>query len=240
MTVLDIDIGNSFFKWRLTDDKGLQSRGRCLVEEYSCLLDVELSESITRVRVASVAGVKVNAELSAWCEIQLQLVAEFAVTSVAASGVTNSYSDPSRMGVDRWLAMIAAYHQEKAACWVVDCGSAITVEQLSESGQHLGGYIVPGLPLMARNLLSNTAEIIVDRSVDDFDYLPGVDTSTAVQHGLNWVFRALAHQLAREVSSPIYVTGGDGELFARLIKEQNGSCLYCPELVLDGLAEVLG
>ncbi|WP_261842619.1 type III pantothenate kinase [Aliamphritea ceti] len=240
MTVLDIDIGNSFFKWRLAGSEGQQKRGRCLVEEYPRLLSAELTEKVQRVRVASVAGAKVNAELIAWCQSQLLIAAEFALTSAAAAGVINSYKDPSRMGVDRWLAMIAAYSQAKAACWVVDCGSAITVEQLSEDGQHLGGYIVPGLPLMARNLLSNTAEIVVDRSVDNFEYLPGVDTSSAVQHGLNWVFRALAHQLAREISLPIYVTGGDGELFAELIKEQGGICKYQPDLVMDGLAKVLG
>ena len=213
--------------------------GRCLVAEYPSVLSDQVAGT-ERLRVASVAGEAVNEDLRSWARGVLGLEAEFAATGAKASGVTNSYKDPSRMGVDRWLAMVAAYKRQQGACWVVDCGSAITVEQLSEDGVHLGGYIVPGLPLMAKNLLSNTAEIIVDRSIDTFEYAPGTDTSSAVQQGLNWVFRSVAHQLAREVSVPVYVTGGDGELFAGLMREYHGDCQYFPELVLDGLAEVLG
>ncbi|WP_271271958.1 type III pantothenate kinase [Aliamphritea hakodatensis] len=240
MTVLDIDIGNSFLKWRLVSQTGQSQSGRCLVADYPQVFSGGLLAGVARVRVASVAGGAVNSALQTWVREQLGLEAEFAVTGASALGVTNSYKDPSRMGVDRWLAMVAAYKRQQGACWVVDCGSAVTVEKLSEAGVHLGGYIVPGLPLMARNLLSNTAEIIVDRSVDAFEYTPGTDTSSAVQQGLNWVFRSMAHQLAREVSVPVYVTGGDGELFARLMSEYHGECQYVPELVLDGLAEVLG
>lgn len=240
MSVLDIDIGNSFLKWRLADLSGQPQSGRCLVADYPRVLSGDLVVGVERLRVASVAGAVVNSALKVWAQEQFGLEAEFAVSVAKASGVTNSYKDPSRMGVDRWLAMVAAYKRQQGACWVVDCGSAITVEQLSEDGMHLGGYIVPGLPLMARNLLSNTAEIIVDRSVDKFECAPGTDTSSAVQQGLNWVFRSVAYQLAREVSVPVYVTGGDGELFARLVRESHDECQYLPELVLDGLAEVLG
>ena len=240
MSVLDIDIGNSFLKWRLVEQSAQRQSGRCLVADYPQVFSGGLLEGVERIRVASVAGTAVNSALQLWAREQLGLEAEFAVTGNKASGVTNSYEDPSRMGVDRWLAMVAAYKYQQGACWVVDCGSAITVEQLSEDGVHLGGYIVPGLPLMGKNLLSNTAEIIVDRSIDAFEYAPGTDTSSAVQQGLNWVFRSMAHQLAREVSAPVYVTGGDGELFTRLMSEHHGECQYLPELVLDGLAEVLG
>ncbi len=239
MTILDIDIGNSFLKWRLIG-QGARRSGRCLVADYQNVLSGSLIADVARVRVASVAGGAVNDALKLWAQARLNILPEFAVTCAEIAGVTNSYSDPSRMGVDRWLAMIAAYKYRKGACWVVDCGSAITVEQLSGDGLHLGGYIVPGLPLMAENLLSNTAEIIVDRSIEAFEYAPGVDTSSAVQQGLNWVMRAMAHQLAREVSVPVCVTGGDGELFARLMSEYHDDCEYLPELVLDGLAEVLG
>ncbi|MDO6565202.1 type III pantothenate kinase [Amphritea sp. 1_MG-2023] len=231
MNVLDLDAGNTFIKWRLT---GTDLRGRL---RHTELANSEWPERVARVRIASVAGSEVNQALCDLVAQRWRQSPEFATTQSAACGVRNSYDDPSRMGVDRWLAMLSAWHRAQQACWVVDCGSAITVEQLNHDGQHGGGYIMPGIQLMARNLLSNTAEIIVDHSVDGFDATPGVNTSEAVQHGLNFMLEALAEKLMRNATGqPVYVTGGDGELFCSLIE----GAIWCPDLVLDGLPLALG
>jgi type III pantothenate kinase len=231
MRILDLDAGNTFVKWRLA---GTALRGRI---SHNDLHKVEWPEAIGRVRVASVAGEQVSEALQAFVQQRWQLEAEFARTSAMASGVTNSYTDPSRMGVDRWLAMLSAWDRTKAACWVVDCGSAITVEQLDSNGQHLGGYIIPGIQLISHNLLSNTAEIIVDHSIQGFNSAPGVNTSEAVQHGINLLLEALAEKVMRESKGqPVYVTGGDGALFCSLAD----GAIWCPDLVMDGLPLALG
>ncbi|WP_432471217.1 type III pantothenate kinase [Amphritea sp. HPY] len=232
MTVLDIDIGNTFLKWRDAQSPGIQGSIR--------LADLDNTiwpDRVERVRIASVAGKAVNQQLIEFTGQRWGVVPEFAVTVAAQAGVVNSYKDPARMGVDRWLAIISAYSKAKKACWVVDCGSAITVEQIAADGRHLGGYIIPGLQLMSRNLLSNTAEIIVDHSIQAFDARPGVNTSEAVQHGINLLFSGLAEKVAAmAITDPIFVTGGDGELFSSL----NSKFIFSPELVMDGLELALG
>ena len=231
MKILDFDAGNTFVKWRLV---GSSLRGRV---SHNDLHTVEWPEAIDRVRVASVAGEAVSEALKAFVRQRWQFDAEFAETSAAVAGVTNSYTDPSRMGVDRWLAMLSAWNQAKAACWVVDCGSAITVEQLDRHGRHLGGYIIPGIQLISHNLLSNTAEIIVDHSIQGFNSSPGVNTSEAVQHGINLLLEALAEKIMRESKGqPVYVTGGDGALFCSLVD----GAIWCPDLVMDGLPLAIG
>lgn len=230
MIVLDIDAGNTFIKWRFKE-LGLQGRIR-----HGELEQQKWPGQVDRVLVASVAGEPVNNAIADFVKRRWGVVAEFARTESFKAGVTNSYADPSRMGVDRWLAMLSAWDRSKAGCWVVDCGSAITVEQLDDSGCHVGGYIIPGIQLMSRNLLSNTAEIVVDHSIDRFDASPGVNTSEAVQHGINLLLSALAEKVMREsAGQPVYVTGGDGELFCSLA---NGA-LWCPDLVMDGLSLAL-
>ncbi|MDP1069535.1 type III pantothenate kinase, partial [Klebsiella pneumoniae] len=77
-----------------------------------------------------------------------------------------------RMGVDRWLAMLAAWQRVGQSCWVVDCGSAITLDLLDAEGRHQGGYILPGLRLMQQSLLGNTAEVRVDRDVEHYSVAP--------------------------------------------------------------------
>ncbi|MBR9868803.1 MAG: type III pantothenate kinase [Oceanospirillales bacterium] len=231
MNILDLDAGNTFIKWQVF---GTSVRGRIGHHQ----LDNEVwPESVDRVRIASVAGERVNRSLRNFVQQRWRLQPEFAKTSASACGVVNSYADPSRMGVDRWLAILSAWQLARRACWIVDCGSAITVEQLSNDGQHLGGYIMPGLQLMGQNLLSNTAKVIVDHSIEGFSSAPGVNTSEAVQHGLNLLLESLAENVMRRAGDqPVYVTGGDGELFCTLAD----GATWCPDLVLDGLSLALG
>ncbi|WP_315981437.1 hypothetical protein [Aliamphritea spongicola] len=80
MSVLDIDIGNSFLKWRLVDESGQRQSGRCLVTDYPQVFSGRLLAGVERIRVASVAGTAVNSALQLWGREQLGLEAEFAVT----------------------------------------------------------------------------------------------------------------------------------------------------------------
>jgi type III pantothenate kinase len=239
--ILDIDIGNSFLKWRYACPRQGWVRGRLLTgqleaatfeaAQFDCWPD-----DISRVRVACVAGAPVEALIADYCRQRWSLVAEFARVQQEQAGVRNSYADPSRMGVDRWVAMLAGYHQAGAEVCVVDCGSAITIDFVGADGAHRGGYIVPGVRLMVSSLLVNTARVIADQAVEEFDLTPGTHTSAAVFHGINFVFDAIAQRLLVQLESDypgaaLLITGGDGELFARLAAKGE----YCPDLVLDGL-----
>ncbi len=239
--ILEIDAGNTFIKWRVLDGVRVVCRGRLLTQVLSQAVPAGWPADIAQVRVASVAGPLVASLLTGYCRSLWQLEPRFALTSAAAAGVRNSYAEPSRMGVDRWLVMLAAYNKCRQACCIVDCGSAITVDYLSADGQHQGGYIIPGLRLMSRSLLANTAEVIVDQDISRFSTEPGCHTSAAVGHGANYLFEALQQRLVRDLRqrpepTALFVTGGDGELFHRLAGQGN----WCPDLVLDGLVWALG
>ena len=65
-----------------------------------------------------------------------------------ACGVRNGYDDPTRLGTDRWAAMVAAWQRGHAPCIVACAGTALTVDQLDDNGQFLGGAIVAGYHAM--------------------------------------------------------------------------------------------
>ncbi|MBY4676884.1 type III pantothenate kinase [Marinobacterium arenosum] len=238
--ILEIDVGNTFLKWRLLAADHVVERGRCYSGQLAQGMPEQWPDRVCRVRIGSVAGAEVDALLERYCRQRWQLVPQFARTAAAAGGVRNSYQDPARMGVDRWLAMLAAFNDAGGACCVVDCGSAITVDYVAADGVHQGGYIMPGLRLLKESLLSNTARILVDQSLEQFDTRPGTHTSAAVEHGINLMFQALQEKILADLESrpqpvPLYITGGDGELFHRLA----GCGCYRPELVMDGLVWAL-
>lgn len=233
--ILEIDAGNTFVKWRLLDGTRVVERDRfsTMAPQWSM---PGCWQGVDQVRIASVAGPAVNDRLKALLADCTSATLQFASTGRVQAGVTNSYDDPARMGVDRWLVMLAAFNDCKRACCIVDCGSAITVDYLSSDGCHQGGYIIPGLRLMNGALRTDTAEIVVDQTIDDFSLLPGTHTSAAVVHGVNYLFNALCVQLCDELKldgqeRELYITGGDGALFHQLA----GWGKYEPDLVMDGL-----
>jgi len=84
------------------------------------------------------------------------------VSGASACGVKNGYDHPTRLGVDRWVALIGARHRILARgaprpILVVMVGTAVTVDALDTDGNFLGGLILPGFGLMLRALEMGTA-----------------------------------------------------------------------------------
>ena len=63
-------------------------------------------------------------------------------TQAECAGVRIAYAEPSRLGVDRFLALLAAQARGNGPWLLVSAGSALTVDLLDASGQHRGGVMV--------------------------------------------------------------------------------------------------
>ena len=160
---------------------------------------------------------------------------EIATASAVCCGVTNAYAEPGRLGVDRWLALIAANAVSGGIRVVVDCGTAVTVDVLDAEGRHLGGQILPGLGLMHRCLVGNTR---VDVSFVSPAGLLGSDTEGCVASGIHHAVAALidrvgGHSGSDEKAAAVIMTGGDAEAIAVMM---NVTTEIRPHLVLEGLA----
>lgn len=76
-----------------------------------------------------------------------------------ACGVHSAYSDPERLGADRWAALIGAWDRTRSATLILSLGTAVTCDALDGAGRHLGGVIAPGRLTMARALAEETARL---------------------------------------------------------------------------------
>jgi len=160
------------------------------------------------------------------------------VTTAAEDlGLVNSYEEPQRMGVDRWLAMAGARGQGEGPFCVVDAGTAITVDQVDGDGRHLGGWIVPGPALAAGALFTGTARI--PQELADAAPSWGCSTAECVAAGMDQALRGLGQRIVAAgmelhgAAIPILGTGGDGE---RLLQWLGPDAKLAPDLVLEGLA----
>lgn len=247
--VLQIDIGNSRIKWRLMNVHkpllaGSQATATILSGKPLALQGVT---SVSEVRIASVANPAVITSLRHQLAERFSVSIKMPQVTAKAGGVTCGYKNPQQLGVDRWLAIVAAYHQFPERLLVVDAGSAITLDLVSPGGQHQGGYIIPGLRLMNEALRGGTEAVDVTASNASDLLNPGEDSQQAVNKGCLMAAVAAVEKLASQHPIRVVVTGGDAEVLINglglasdrvdkeLIKPKN-MITHCPDLVLDGLS----
>ena len=231
--ILDIDVGNSFVKWRVSDALGATQEG----SQPTCTLvkdglDLGVISSLGHARVSSVGAESAVTILRQQISDTFGVELQRAVVSKSAGGVRCGYPDFDKLGIDRWLAMVSAFSQFKRSLIVVDLGSAVTLDVVRKDGQHLGGYILPGLSLMRQSLHRGTAQVRVrDHMHDTIE--PGEDTSAAVNRGSLFAVVASIEKLAHVHPSKLIMTGGDASLVRGLL---NVNSHHEPHLVLDGLS----
>jgi type III pantothenate kinase len=246
--ILELDIGNTRCKWRLLDAAGaVGARGFGDLQHWLAgEFPPAWQSAIARVRVASVLAEPVEQSLSARLAAQWQVPVEWARTAASCAGVRNSYAEPWRLGVDRWLALIAAHRDCGGAALVVDIGSALTVDVVDRDGLHRGGYIIPGPRLMADVLLKATDRVRFEPSAALGGLELGQNTETCVSSGITAALagavvlgRGRAEALLAEPLA-LYIAGGySAALAANLAPLGWSDMRLCPDLVLDGLRWVL-
>ncbi len=248
--MLEMDAGNTLIKWRVLS-AGAAVLARGVVADLAGLQSA-LSDrvDIQRVRLACVRDKPFAQQLSDWTMARWQVSAEIANVSPRHAGVTNAYQQYGNLGIDRWLAMLAAFNRtennKNSPCCIISCGTAITLDMVDSSGLHLGGYIVPGLHLQRQSLLHNTAIKLPEEKhwlTSWFAAEPGRSTADAVNHGIYAMVSGwLASHPAVVTSASagrLYLTGGDAVTLAQSFKVIELAHHYEKDLVLDGLAYAL-
>ncbi len=240
MNVLDLDVGNSRLKWRygsVARLRGAMDRSREVADAFPADVRPE------RIRVSSVAGSSFNGVLSDALSERFGIRAEFARVSSSLGGVTCGYEAPDQLGVDRWLAVVAAWQRYRRPAVVVDAGSACTIDLLGEAGVHQGGYIVPGLEMMVAALYARTAQVKVTPRFGDGCLAPGRRTEDAVLRGaigmLADFVSGCASRLAERggTGEPVIVIGGgDAKRLSAVVERPTE---ICEDLVFEGLAVAL-
>lgn len=195
-----------------------------------------------RIIVSSVAGNDVNRAFTDAAHKAGAPTPEFVTSEREAAGITTDYIDPWRLGVDRFVAAIGAFHlaSGQPVC-VVNIGTAMTIDLVDGSGRHRGGAIVPGPALMVSSLLTQTNGIRV-RATGGPDGANGMfarTTRNAIGEGARYaaagvIDRAIEESRLLVGNKPlVLLTGGGSADIKPLIRS---TCVSLPDLVLHGLA----
>ncbi|WCM50902.1 pantothenate kinase [Pseudomonas sp. WJP1] len=242
--ILELDCGNSFIKWRVLKADARQVVGEGVVDSDLALLEgVKGIEGLALrfCRLVSVRTAEETDELIARLKAAFDISVVCAAPSKEMAGVRNGYEEFERLGLDRWLALLGGFHLASGACLVLDFGTAVTADFVSGDGEHLGGFICPGMPLMRNQLRTHTRKIrygdlAAERALERL--VPGRTTVEAVERGCLLMLRGFVLtqlEMARGYwgeNFTVFLTGGDAALVSEMVPEAR----VVPDLVFVGLA----
>jgi type III pantothenate kinase len=230
-----LDLGNTRLKWALQDGADWLARGAVGWDEDVGAVLREAWYGLPSPLVvlgASVVDEARESQVAAAVAAQWPLRVDWLRTPAEACGVRNAYADPQRLGVDRFLAMVAAHAAGHSPCVLAGVGTALTLDALAADGRHLGGLIAPGPQLMQHSLLGATVRVRPERPGRVLDAAD--NTADAVTSGCWQAAAALierfAARMAPQLGGPpaLRLGGGDAEALLPLLQRP-------AELAADGV-----
>ncbi len=255
MTFLALDIGNTRLKWAsyaaAQPNAPLLAQGAEFLENIDKLADGPWCQMAvpTYMLGCVVAGDGIRLRVQEQLEQlpQWDVAPQWVVAAESEAGLTNGYDFPTRLGADRWVAMIGARQRMLAQAApngdarplvVVMVGTAVTVEAIDASGKFLGGFILPGHGIMLKALESGTAGLRVPTG--EVVQFP-TNTSDALTSGGTFAIAGAIERMVQHVrrhcgAEPVcYMTGGAGW---KMAPAMNVAFELVDNLIFDGLLAI--
>jgi type III pantothenate kinase len=118
------------------------------------------------------------------------------------TGMPIRIDNPYEVGADRLVNAIAAYERFGGPCVVVDFGTGINFDAVSEAGEYLGGAIAPGVEISLTALAERGARIPRIELAEPADAI-GKSTRAAIQSGVIFGFAGLIDGVARRIEAEL-------------------------------------
>jgi type III pantothenate kinase len=238
---LVFDVGNTRLKWAAVDSIKQPSDQQKKLWDYSGSINTqslqspehrnELADYISKtlpkpdaIAFSCVAGEEIIHQLQSlfpqWQEVQWkQLYGDSTFEEMRTL-----YQDPSKLGSDRWSAIIGARSLSKTNALIINAGTATTIDLLGANGVHYGGWILPGLRLMHQSLEANTAQLpLAMRDTSQVGF--GTSTNEAIIGGCDAAHIGAiqyALDLAKKINLPIekiWLDGGNAKTLMAQIQQ---------------------
>lgn len=246
--LIGIDIGNTdmtfgiFQGETLCDTFRMRSKVSRTSDEYGMFILDELQykgykkEDVNAVIVASVVPA-VNHSLTSGI-IKYFDLKPIIVGAGIRTGIKIKTMNPQLTGADRIVDAVAAYEIYGGPVIVTDFGTATTVDLVTDSGEFVGGVIVPGINTAAKELSLQAAKL-PEFEIRKTEKVIGKDTVTSMQAGLVYGYIGQMEYIIRKMKEEsgyddvtVVATGGLGKMIA---DETDCINLYDRDLTLKGL-----
>jgi len=226
--LLVLDIGNTntvagvFSEKKLIEQWRLTSKKRTTDEVGIMILELLNSSSIRKKDITAAIYASVVPSLD---EMFIEGVKQYIgvpcmkVNASLNTGLKINMKNPAEVGADRKLNSVAGIEKYGYPLVIVDLGTAITLDIISQQGEYIGGIISPGMELGMEALFSHTAKLpqIVLKAPDNYI---GKSTIEAIQSGIVYgtvgMVDTLIEGVFKELGAlcKVVATGGHAEILA--------------------------
>ena len=210
--LLAIDVGNTQThlgafdgqrlaeNWRFaTDDSDTADELAARISALLALRRIELS-AIRATAISSVVP-RLSVEYQRMVPTYLGHSALMVAPGVK-TGMPVRLDNPHELGADRLVNAVAAYERVGGACAVVDFGTAITVDAISDAGEYLGGAIAPGVQI-SMEALSERAARLPEVDFAEPESAIGRTTQASLQAGMIFGFAGSIDSIAARVNEEL-------------------------------------
>lgn len=232
---LVIDAGNSRVKYGLFEDDNLM---KVIIRDSLDALEIEKIYRENEIKKSILcASRNLTTENIAYLQARKTIILD----ENTPIPIKNKYRTPKTLGKDRLAAAIGAYSSFPFAHNVViDLGTAITINFITNNGEFLGGNISPGLIMRLKALNQYTDQLPLP-DLEERLGLYGMETNQALAYGaVHGVLAEIEYYKKKysDLFSPLKVilTGGNSIIITHFLNE---SYVIKPDLVLEGLNEIL-
>ncbi len=249
--IILIDIGNSRAKYVLSENGKLSVTSQLDNNDFNSDYFLQYFSQASQVVVANVAEPALTTELNVWC-VSKGIGFTQVHSEQQKNSLVSAYQKPTQLGIDRWLALLAATHlYPKKNVLIIDAGTATTVDLVSEHGQHQGGWILAGVNALFNSILSHSTLVHAESKTTP-SLVFGDNTTDNVNNAcwaatLGMINQAVTQAKQLGTIEHIILTGGNGLALSKLLiadtKKTNeegasvGNIQFIENLIFYGLQE---
>jgi pantothenate kinase type III len=154
--------------------------------------------------------------------------------------VTNGYESPGKLGSDRWASIVGLFSLYKKPLYIIDCGTAISIDCVNKKGNHIGGFILSGTKGYSRSFVdaNNLKKIKLSNLQSSLKFKPAKTTEKAISGGYVLMVISAIEKSYNDFSKQIgenpilVVSGGYGEFISKQLSIRNK---YIPNLAVKCL-----
>jgi type III pantothenate kinase len=231
-----IDVSNSFTKVAFASSKRVERADRI---ETARLTTSVLAKYLRRREVGTVVVSSVVPPKNRAIRRAAQGRKVVWVSARIPLGIAVDYPKPLTIGADRLANAAAVAFLYRVPAIVVDFGTAVTFDIVSENKSYIGGVICPGLEAMTNFLYQRTA-LLPRLSLKEPRRAVGKSTMEAMRSGAIYGYRGLVREIIARICEQEFArkrvevvgTGGYAQLIARKLSVINR---VDPHLTLEGL-----
>lgn len=233
---LTIDVGNTLTKLAIFDQEKLIHKTVWQQWDFQQLSDLITNHFVKKIIYSTVKDIP--KELTNWMHQHFFCIQLTANTPLP---IKNLYKTPETLGKDRLAAVVGAYQlYPQTSCLIIDAGTCVTYDILTERGEYIGGNIAPGIAMRLKAMHHFTAKLPL-LEIAQLEQKIGNTTETAMRSGAQWglILEIEGHIRWCEKKFGrinVILTGGDTNFLDKNLKTK---IFAHPNLVLVGLNKIL-